>query len=100
MRVAKPRRKARFVIPEPTRKRERPHWHIDYLRPHTTLDEVWFCHDRKSREHEWASCFAGMMGASVPLAGFGSSDCDCESHLFFFNKCWNKQQLCLPPHRI
>ncbi len=24
-----------------------------------------------------------MLG-STPIAGFGSSDCDCESHLFFF----------------
>ena len=66
---------------------ERPHWHIDYLRSHTTLEEVRFCYNRKSLEHEWAHCFAMMRGASVPMAGFGSSDCDCESHLFFFAKC-------------
>ncbi len=65
---------------------ERPHRHIDYLRPHTTIEEIWFCYDRKSREHDWARCFAGMKGASMPLAGFGSSDCDCETHLFFFKK--------------
>jgi hypothetical protein len=29
---------------------ERPHWHIDYLRRHTTLEEIWFCYDRKSRQ--------------------------------------------------
>jgi Uri superfamily endonuclease len=65
---------------------QRPHWHIDYLRRHTTLEEIWFCYDRKSREHDWARCFAETRGASVPLAGFGSSDCNCESHLFFFKK--------------
>jgi Uri superfamily endonuclease len=65
---------------------ERPHLHIDHLRRHTTLEEIWFCYDRKSQEHEWASCFAGMRGALVPLVGFGSSDCDCGSHLFFFEK--------------
>jgi Uri superfamily endonuclease len=65
---------------------ERPHWHIDYLRPHTTLEEIWFRYDRKSREHDWARCFAEMKGASVPLAGFGSSDCDCETHLLFFKR--------------
>lgn len=65
---------------------EHPHWHIDYLRQHTTLEEIWFCYDRKSREHAWARCFAGMRGVSVPLAGFGSSDCDCETHLFFFKR--------------
>ncbi len=65
---------------------ERPHWHIDYLRPHTTIEEIWCRYDRRSLEHGWARCFAGMRGASVPLAGFGSSDCDCEAHLFFFEK--------------
>jgi Uri superfamily endonuclease len=65
---------------------QHPHWHIDFLRMHTTLEEIWFNYDRKSREHAWARCFAEMRGASVPLAGFGSSDCDCETHLFFFEK--------------
>jgi Uri superfamily endonuclease len=27
-----------------------------------------------------------MKGASIPLAGFGSSDCECETHLFFFKR--------------
>jgi Uri superfamily endonuclease len=39
-----------------------------------------------TREHDWATCFAEMPGASVPLAGFGSSDCACETHLYFFKK--------------
>lgn len=63
---------------------ERPHWHIDYLRAKTTLERVWFCYNRKSREHDWAKRFAAMTGASVPMAVFGSSDCGCEAHLFFF----------------
>jgi Uri superfamily endonuclease len=65
---------------------ERPHWHIDYLRKKTTLEAVWFCYNRKPREHAWAKRFAAMPGASVPMAGFGSSDCGCESHLFFFKR--------------
>jgi Uri superfamily endonuclease len=65
---------------------ERPHWHIDYLRRHTTLEEIWFCCDRKSREHVLARRIAGMPKVLVPMLGFGSSDCDCESHLFFFEK--------------
>jgi Uri superfamily endonuclease len=66
---------------------ERPHWHIDYLRKKTTLEAVWFRYDLKSREHDWAIRFAAMPGASVPMIGFGASDCGCESHLFFFAKC-------------
>lgn len=62
----------------------RYHWHIDYLRPHATLEEVWLCHGRKRREHLWASFLSSMPGVSVPMPGFGSSDCGCETHLFFF----------------
>jgi Uri superfamily endonuclease len=65
---------------------EHPHWHIDYLHLHTTLEEIWFCHDQKSREHDWARCFAGMRGASMPMAGFGASDSGCETHLSFLKK--------------
>jgi Uri superfamily endonuclease len=62
----------------------RPHWHIDYLRRHTLLEEVWYCHDRVSREHYWAQRLGTQARASIPLAGFGSSDCRCVSHLYFF----------------
>jgi Uri superfamily endonuclease len=27
-----------------------------------------------------------LRGASVPIAGFGSSDCRCKTHLFFFRR--------------
>ena len=62
----------------------RPHWHIDYLRLHTTLEEVWYCHDRASWEHQWARHLGTQPGVSIPLAGFGASDCHCKSHLYFF----------------
>ena len=61
-----------------------PHWHIDYLRLHATVEEVWLCHGRKRREHLWARFLSSVPGASVPMPGFGSSDCGCEAHLFFF----------------
>ena len=62
----------------------RRHWHVDYLRPATCLTECWLAYDPSRREHEWADAFAGMPGSSVPLVGFGCSDCGCESHLFHF----------------
>jgi Uri superfamily endonuclease len=62
----------------------RPHWHIDYLRAHTIPEDVWLCCDRISWEHRWAGRIGMRRGASIPLAGFGSSDCRCESHLYFF----------------
>lgn len=57
------------------------HWHIDYLRPHTDPFEVWYCPDVRHREHQWASTIASENGASIPIVGFGSSDCRCKSHL-------------------
>ena len=60
----------------------RPHWHIDYLRAVCEVVEVWFTIGDARFEHRWAKVLAGLPGAGLPLAGFGSSDCDCEAHLF------------------
>ena len=61
----------------------RPHWHIDYLGPFLELSEIWYTYDPVQREHQWAQIIENTRGTSVPLAGFGSSDCRCISHLFF-----------------
>jgi Uri superfamily endonuclease len=66
------------------RKPTRPHWHIDFLTPAIMLKEIWHTCDPAHREHQWAAALSGIRGASVPLAGFGSSDCRCQSHLFYF----------------
>lgn len=62
----------------------RPHWHIDYLRLLTQLTEVWYTYDPEHREHQWAHLSSLLPGATVPLAGFGTSDCRCISHLYAF----------------
>jgi len=64
----------------------RPHWHIDCLRAHTRIEEIWYCLDDQRLEHVWAKHINLAEGASVPLLGFGSTDCGCESHLFFFER--------------
>jgi len=64
----------------------RQHWHIDYLRAHADPEEVWYCHDPRPWEHTWAKCIGTLPGASIPLAGFGASDCRCDSHLYFFER--------------
>lgn len=61
----------------------RPHWHIDYLRRHALLTEVWYSPDPVRREHQWATLFQDLGGAA-PLPGFGASDCRCLTHLFHF----------------
>ena len=64
----------------------RPHWHIDYLRLHTQLDRVWYSCAAVPLEHAWADLFKHSSDAWIPIVGFGASDCDCESHLFFFDR--------------
>ncbi|MGM0593196.1 MAG: GIY-YIG nuclease family protein [Pseudomonadota bacterium] len=60
---------------------ERPHWHMDYLRPHLKLLEIWYTLDSVNREHLWTAQLLALRGASLPFAGFGASDCGCRSHL-------------------
>ena len=60
-----------------------PHWHIDYLIPAVEIAEVWYSTDQESREHQWANIVSKVREVELPLKGFGSSDCTCDSHLFF-----------------
>lgn len=60
---------------------KRPHWHLDYLRPHLDLREIWYTFDNSNREHQWAANLASLRGASLPFPGFGACDCSCVSHL-------------------
>src|SRR5208337_915533 len=33
----------------------RPHWHLDYLRAHTRVEEICYRHDARRLEHIWAA---------------------------------------------
>jgi Uri superfamily endonuclease len=61
----------------------RPHWHIDYLHTVAELVDTWYAHGLRC-EHEWAQSLMQNEAATVPLKGFGSSDCKCATHLFYF----------------
>lgn len=61
-----------------------PHWHIDYLRQVATVVEIWYVVSPARVEHQWAGVLQKVSGASIPVARFGASDCDCPSHLFYF----------------
>ncbi len=37
---------------------------------------------RVRREHEWALALSALPQFQIPVPGFGSSDCNCVSHLF------------------
>jgi len=81
------------------RRTRRPHWHVDYLRRHTRLETVWCGHGQRC-EHEWAAAVAALPGASAALAGFGSSDCRCETHLYRFAAVPSMPVSAAIPYRI
>ena len=60
------------------------HWHIDYLRRHAGVVEVWYLVSDVRWECLWYHTVAAMPGALVPVAGFGSSGCGCGAHLAHF----------------
>jgi Uri superfamily endonuclease len=63
------------------RRKKRRHWHIDYLREHTSFVHAWISYEVPAQEHRWAATLAALPGV-VPVKGFGCSDCRCHAHLF------------------
>ena len=76
-----------------------PHWHIDYLRAETEVSGFAYITAAKLSGKQqslpveclWSQELAVLPGASIPLIGFGASDClsGCPAHL-----------VCLPPHLV
>lgn len=60
-----------------------PHWHVDYLRPHTALVEIWSASCTPRMECVWARALLHMPGLSVPVRHFGASDSNCPSHMLY-----------------
>ena len=59
---------------------KRPHWHIDYLLQKASITDIILCETGERIECTIAQALEGQFD-SIP--GFGSSDCKCNSHLFF-----------------
>lgn len=80
------------------------HWHVDYLRAVARLEAVWYTHDETKRECTWAAIVREMPGATLPVVGFGASDCDCPAHLVQFDAApalstfRSKVRSCCPDH--
>lgn len=58
------------------------HWHIDYLLLSigVTLEGVYI---KESNKHEECAIASRIADRGYPLQRFGSSDCRCNSHLFW-----------------
>ncbi len=72
----------------------RLYWHIDYLRREARVVEVWYRVSQERLECIWAQAAADMPRARVPVAGFGSSDCGCVSHLVYFPAAPSFEEFC------
>ncbi|MBN1119700.1 MAG: GIY-YIG nuclease family protein [Anaerolineae bacterium] len=58
------------------------HWHIDTLTELYPVREVWVTMSPDRLECRWSRLLENLPGIDVPAPGFGSSDCDCQSHLY------------------
>lgn len=59
------------------------HWHIDYLIGPGVIRETWLLPTDKDLECELATSLEKSF--EQPVKDFGSSDCDCFSHLFNYD---------------
>ena len=62
------------------REEKKLHWHIDYFLRETEIEEIILCQAEERVECSLAQALAREF-QSIP--GFGSSDCKCQSHLYF-----------------
>ena len=62
------------------KQKKKPHWHIDYLLNEAELVNIVLCPSDTRME-----CFLAQALAKEFqfIPGFGSSDCECASHLYF-----------------
>ncbi len=74
------------------RRKKKRHWHIDSLTATAVVSELWWALDVERRECLWARAALDTIAATVPVVGFGSSDCRCRSHLVHVNT-WPEVEL-------
>nr|MBN1228722.1 GIY-YIG nuclease family protein [Anaerolineae bacterium] len=74
---------------------KRAHWHIDALTAAAPMTAVWISISPERLECTWAKRLMRIDGISIPIKGFGSSDCRCPAHLFYLpddrvEQAWNQ----------
>ncbi len=78
----------RHRITRHLRKKKRKFWHIDYLlaNENVSVEAVVAAETKENVECNMNQYLKKMMGAKVPVKGFGASDCrkNCGSHLLYF----------------
>ncbi|NQT72921.1 MAG: GIY-YIG nuclease family protein [Chloroflexi bacterium] len=64
-------------------KEKKNHWHIDYLLMHSQVIDIWGIISSEHLECCFAQASNVLPESRIPVRGFGSSDCQCQSHLLF-----------------
>jgi Uri superfamily endonuclease len=59
-------------------------WHIDYLLPYAQIKDIVI--RRQKSECYWNNGLSKSRGSWILVKGFGSSDCQCPTHLLHFKK--------------
>ena len=67
------------------RTRKRMRWHVDYILPYGRILDV-KRYTTSESECELSRRVERLKGSRIVAAGFGSSDCRCSSHLFYFRR--------------
>lgn len=72
------------------RERKNRHWHIDYLLAcrKARITAVVACASAINRECKINRVIQNIQGGTIPIDGFGASDCreNCRSHLVYFGE--------------
>ena len=66
------------------RQQKKPRWHIDHFLRQAAVVESWCAPSVARVECTWARALLRLPGATLPVRGFGSSDCHCPAHLVRF----------------
>ena len=78
------RRSLEMRIARHLKRHKKNFWHIDYLlkSKNVTIQKVIYAETRKKLECDVASNLKKLLKNTVPIKGFGSSDCKCGAHLY------------------
>ncbi len=75
------------------KKKKRLHWHIDHLLEHANIIDILTYETDSPLECYFNKKIMSIKGCQIPVKGFGSSDCDCVSHLAFFEDIPNMEDI-------
>lgn len=66
-------------------KNKKLHWHIDYFLKKSNIIKTYSIVTDKNLEC-WLSSRVRSQKGEVIMKGFGSTDCKCETHLYYFDQ--------------